>query len=154
VISFAHGADETIDYRSEIVEARIAELTRGVGLDIAIDLLGPDNGGRLLRLLAYGGRLFSVAGVPKPEALADFPRGCSLHDVALGWAYLAKGARALEGLRRIAGHVAELAITGELGVPIERRVSFEQIPGALLASKASHQRGRVVGIVDDALAAG
>lgn len=150
----AYGADETIDYRSEDVEARIGELTHGVGLDIAIDLLGPESGGRLLKHLAYGGRLFSVVGVPKPQALADFPRGRSLHDVALGWAYLAKGARALEELRRIAGKVAELAATGGLSVPLERRVSFEQIPDALHASRVGHQRGRVVGIVDAALAAG
>ena len=52
-----HGVDHAIDYRSEDFSAEVRRLTRGEGIDVAFDALGPSSFRKDYRLLRPGGRL-------------------------------------------------------------------------------------------------
>lgn len=144
----AYGADTVIDYRAEDTIGAIRRHTHGRGADLIVDPLGPDSAGRMLGVLAYGGELACVTGIPRPAALETFPRGRALRDIALGWAYTSGDPRAVEGVRGIAARVAELTASGALRVPIERRVPLEGVADALNESRSGHQRGKAVVLVD------
>lgn len=149
-----HGADVVLDYRAADLPAAIRATTGGRGADLIIDPMGPESAGRMLGLLAYGGHLVCVTGVPTAADLARFPRGVSVHDISLNGAYSSGEARAMQQVTTIAREVAALVAAGALKVPLERRVAFDDLPAALVENKGGHQRGRVVGLVDAALAAG
>ena len=65
----AHGADETINYATEDLRARIKELTDGKGVDVVYDPVGDKWTELALRSLAWHGR-FIVIGF----AAGDIPR--------------------------------------------------------------------------------
>ena len=85
-VAKAHGADHGINYGDEDLKARIADLTKGEGVDVVFDPVGGDLFDPALSSLGWGGRylIFGfVGGIPKIPAnrLLDKHRsamGCSL----------------------------------------------------------------------------
>jgi NADPH2:quinone reductase len=67
----AAGAAETIDYRSEDVAARVADLTGGNGADVAIDVDAAANAHLYPGILAFGGTAV-VYGSGAPEISVPF----------------------------------------------------------------------------------
>ncbi|HSQ04419.1 MAG TPA: NADPH:quinone oxidoreductase family protein [Burkholderiales bacterium] len=65
----AHGADETINYASEDLRARIKSITAGKGIDVVYDPVGGPYSELALREIAWGGRLlvigFTAGDIPK-----------------------------------------------------------------------------------------
>jgi len=55
-----HGADHTIDYRSEDLRERVKALTQGRGADVVFDPVGGDIFDQALRCAAWGGRLLVI----------------------------------------------------------------------------------------------
>lgn len=53
----AQGVDHAIDYRNQDFEAEVMRITRGEGIDIAFDAIGPSSFRKDYRLLRPGGRL-------------------------------------------------------------------------------------------------
>ena len=51
------GVDHAIDYRSQDFAAEVRRITRGEGIDVALDALGPSSFRKDYRLLRSGGRL-------------------------------------------------------------------------------------------------
>ena len=67
-----HGADETVDYRSEDIREQVKALTEGRGVDVVFDPVGGDVFDASMRCVAWGARLivigFAAGRVPQIPA--------------------------------------------------------------------------------------
>ena len=83
-----HGADETINYTTEDMRARVKEITKGKGIDVVYDPVGGDYSELALRDMAWGGRFlvigFAAGPIPKISLNLALIKGCSIIGVWLG----------------------------------------------------------------------
>ncbi len=83
-----HGADETINYATEDLRARVKAITQGKGIDVVYDPVGGDYSELALRDMAWGGRFlvigFAAGGIPKISLNLPLIKGCSIVGVWLG----------------------------------------------------------------------
>jgi NADPH2:quinone reductase len=83
-----HGADETINYNTEDMRARVKEITKGKGIDVVYDPVGGDYSELALRDMAWGGRFlvigFAAGPIPKISLNLALIKGCSIIGVWLG----------------------------------------------------------------------
>ncbi len=83
-----HGADETINYTTEDMRARVKAITKGKGIDVVYDPVGGDYSELALRDMAWGGRFlvigFAAGGIPKISLNLPLIKGCSIVGVWLG----------------------------------------------------------------------
>ena len=83
-----HGADETINYATEDMRARVKAITNGKGLDVVYDPVGGDYSELALRDMAWGGRFlvigFAAGSIPKISLNLPLIKGCSIVGVWLG----------------------------------------------------------------------
>jgi NADPH2:quinone reductase len=90
----AHGADETIDYATEDMRARVKAITAGKGVDVVYDPVGGAYTEPALRDMAWGGRLlvvgFATGDIPKIALNLPLIKGCSI--VGVWWGAFAKRA--------------------------------------------------------------
>ncbi len=66
------GADLVIDHRSEDFVARALEFTDGRGVDVVLDVVGPDYLGRNLEVLAPNGHIAVIASGSGREGALDY----------------------------------------------------------------------------------
>jgi NADPH:quinone reductase-like Zn-dependent oxidoreductase len=138
------GAAHAVDYRGEDVAARVKALTGGRGADAVIDLVGPESAGAGLDMLAHGGALACVAGVPPAARLSAFPRGVSVHDIALGFAFVRADRLAEADLATMGAELCRLVAAGALDPQVSEVVAFDDIPAALERLAGRHVRGKIV----------
>jgi NADPH:quinone reductase-like Zn-dependent oxidoreductase len=77
-------AEINIDSICESVSERIAAITCGAGVDAIVDTVGPVTATEGLEMLAYGGGIACVAGLPDFSEMKSFGNALSVHDIALG----------------------------------------------------------------------
>ncbi len=138
------GASEVIDYKLENVAERVAEITGGRGVDYIIDTVGPESATASLDMLAFGGGLVCIAGLPDLSLIEPFQKAFSLHEVALGAAYLSGDTIALEDLARIGREFGTLVSKGQIRPMVEETITLEEIPEALERLAMRHVRGKIV----------
>jgi NADPH2:quinone reductase len=84
----AHGADETINYDSEDMRARVKAITKGNGVDVVYDPVGGAYSELALRDMAWGGRHlvigFTAGDIPKIPLNLPLIKGCSIVGVWIG----------------------------------------------------------------------
>lgn len=84
----AHGADAAINYSSEDLRLRIAELTEGRGADVVFDPVGGAYTEPALRSTAWRGRLlvvgFAAGDIPRIPLNLTLLKGCSIVGVFWG----------------------------------------------------------------------
>jgi NADPH2:quinone reductase len=87
-----HGADETINYATEDMRARVKAITGGKGVDVVYDPVGGPFSEPALRDMAWGGRLlvvgFAAGDIPKIPLNLPLIKGCSI--VGVWWGAFAK----------------------------------------------------------------
>ena len=83
-----HGADDTIDYTTEDLKARIRELTGGAGADVVYDPVGGPYSEPALRSTAWNGRFlvigFAAGEIPRIPLNLALLRGASIVGVFWG----------------------------------------------------------------------
>ena len=84
----AHGADETINYVSEDMRARVKAITKGNGVDVIYDPVGGAYSELALRDMAWGGRFlvigFAAGDIPSIPLNLPLIKGCSIVGVWMG----------------------------------------------------------------------
>ena len=84
----AKGADETINYDSEDMRARVKAITKGKGVDVVYDPVGGAYSELALRDMAWGGRHlvigFTAGDIPKIPLNLPLIKGCSIVGVWIG----------------------------------------------------------------------
>ena len=127
----ALGADEVIDFRSEDIGTRVRELTGGRGVDAVLDTVGSASATENIQLLAFSGRIATIAGRPDISVVAPFGMAPSVHEVALGAAYFYGSDRDLAHIADMLGELLDLVARDELDPMVARVVPLEQAPTAL-----------------------
>jgi NADPH2:quinone reductase len=84
----ARGADETINYVTEDMRARVKAITQGKGVDVIYDPVGGSYSELALRDMAWGGRHlvigFTAGDIPKIPLNLPLIKGCSIVGVWIG----------------------------------------------------------------------
>jgi NADPH:quinone reductase len=84
----AQGADETINYVTEDMRARVKAITNGKGVDVVYDPVGGPYSELALRDMAWGGRLlvvgFAAGDIPRIPLNLPLIKGCSIVGVWIG----------------------------------------------------------------------
>ncbi len=64
------------------------QITDGRGVDAIVDTVSSDSATAGLEMVAFNGAIACVAGLPNFSKIKPFSKGISIHEVALGGAYL------------------------------------------------------------------
>jgi NADPH:quinone reductase len=138
------GADVVLDFRSEDIVSRVRELTGGRGVDAVVDTVGPESATANLGLLVHGGGIAAIAGRPDLTALPPFGVAPSVHEIALGAAYLIGDERSVRQLPRMLEHLLELVDEGRLDPMVSRVLSLDEVPAALTELSERRLHGKLV----------
>jgi NADPH2:quinone reductase len=138
------GATNVINYQTEDVAGRVKAITLDRGVDYIIDTVSSESATAALKMLAFGGAIACVAGLPDITTLEPFTTALSVHELALGSAYVSGDDAALEDLARIGMEFGALASKKQIRPMVEEVVTFEDIPEALVRLSMRHVRGKIV----------
>ncbi len=131
----AAGAEGTINYRDEPIEARVRDLTEGRGVDCVFDCVGGNVLQQSIAALAPGGRLLSVgahAGEVVPvDMIQLFRKHATLHGCG-------------RSTRAIGQRVLELVAEGKLQPVIQQRFSLADAGAAQTLIESREVYGRLV----------
>lgn len=139
-----HGADETINYETEDLKARIKELTGGQGADVVYDPVGGRYSEAALRATAWEGRFlvigFAAGDIPKIPLNLTLLKSCDVRGVFWGMFVMREPQRHLE-------HVAELLDwfrSGRIRPRVCATYGFADVAQALNDIAARRVTGKVV----------
>lgn len=138
------GAGEVIDYQSENVADSVLEITNGRGVDYILDTVSSESATNSLSMLAFNGAIACVAGLPDITTVPPFEKGLSVHEVALGGAFLSDDRVAQEDLAKIGIEFGGLASKGLIKPMVEEVIPLEDVPDALVRLSMRHVRGKIV----------
>ena len=138
------GADHAIDYKNEDVGSRVMELTDGRGADIIINTIDEASATRDLDLLAHGGHLASVVGLPDLGRLERFTKAVSVHEIALGSAHLFGGKNAQADLAAMGEELITMVREERLSTLLAETVDLGSVPAALARLSRRHVKGKIV----------
>lgn len=139
-----HGADETIDYATEDLRARVKAITKGNGLDVVIDPVGGRYSELALRDMAWGGRLlvigFTAGEIPKVALNLPLIKGCSV--IGVWWGGLSRRDPARR--REIVAELGRWFNAGKIKPHVSATFPLERAADALNALIQRKAAGRVV----------
>lgn len=138
------GAGEVLDYQKEDIPARVREITHGRGVDAIVDTISSESATAGLEMLAFNGGIACIAGLPDFTKFKPFSKAPSIHEVALGGAYLSQDAVAIADLGRMARELGKLVSEKKVNPLLEEVITLEAIPDALVRLKGRHVRGKIV----------
>lgn len=139
------GADVVIDYKTENVSERIAELTDGLGVDMIINTIGKDEATEDLKRLAYNGSLIAVVSPPRIENPSDlFSRALSIDVLNLGGAHLSHNPQQAQDLATMTQELFALVEDKKVKALVSQTFPFEQTKDALQLIKDRKITGKLV----------
>jgi NADPH2:quinone reductase len=140
----AHGADETINYATEDMRARIKALTDGKGVDVVYDPVGSDYSEPALRSMAWRGRFlvvgFAAGKIPSLPLNLTLLKGCAIVGVFWGAFTRNEPQRNEANLKELMRWVGE----GKLRPHISARYPLERAADALHDLTGRKVQGKVV----------
>jgi NADPH2:quinone reductase len=138
------GADETINYSSGNLRARVKELTGGVGVDMVYDPVGGPYTESALRAAAWGGRLlvigFAAGEIPKIPVNLALLKERSIVGVYLGDSVKHDPEGHLRNVRQLMEWYAD----GKVKPSISERVPLGEAVGAMRRLFQRQVKGKVV----------
>lgn len=139
-----HGADETINYRTEDFRERLKVLTNGEGPDVVYDPVGADLAEQAFRSIAWGGRYLVIgfAGGDIPRIKLNLPllKGASIMGVL--WGVFARKQPAVHAanMQRLFSWYRE----GQLDPHVDMRVPLERGGEGLRHLMDRKAKGKVI----------
>jgi NADPH2:quinone reductase len=114
-----------VNYRTEDLAGRIAEITDGAGVDVIYDPVGGDTAATALRSIARNGRI-ALVGLASGAPVALDAMDMLLRN------YTAVGVLATPGSPEAEAavwkHLADLAERGSINTPVGRVYDFDDVP--------------------------
>jgi NADPH:quinone reductase-like Zn-dependent oxidoreductase len=123
--------DHIIDYKTEDTTQKILELTDGVGVDLIVNTVGPEEAQKDLARLAYNGALMTIVGEPKLDDYNLSAMGQSVLSVNLGGAHQHNNLSQIDDLAVMAEKLGNLLATKKLHSIITKTIDFDEIPSGL-----------------------
>lgn len=140
------GADEAIDYNKVDVHEEIMRRTNGRGVDCVVNTLNTWTATRDLGILAFGGQLVAIEGLPRFEEFTFFEKAISIHEVALGAAHINGDLKSQKFLAQMGDAYISMLQQGEIQLPQIQTVRLEEIPSFLRRMKTRHGTGKTVAV--------
>ena len=129
------GADDTINYTTKSVSGQVMKLTGGVGVDLALDMVGGDVLIESIKALAPGGRLVTIGAHAGEQVSFDmiefFRKHISMHGCG-------------RSTRAIAAEVLGLVAAGKLTPVIHRKFKLKDVAKAHEIMESRRFFGRMV----------
>ncbi len=145
----AHGADDTIDYASEDLRARLKDLTGGKGVDVVYDPVGGAFSEPALRSMGWNGRFlvvgFAAGTIPNLPLNLPLLKGCAV--VGVFWGGFTRNEP--ERNRINLCELAQWAADGKLRPHVSARYPLTRAAEALEALMERRVRGNVVLVTGD-----
>jgi len=138
------GAAEALDYHDPDLSTKVQEMTNGRGVDAIVDTVSAATATMGLGLLAFGGGIACVAALPDLNQFKSFGKALSVHDVALGGAYLSGDQLAQEQLAQIGREFGQLVSDRVINPMLQEVIRLEDIPTGLQRLAERHVRGKIV----------
>jgi NADPH:quinone reductase-like Zn-dependent oxidoreductase len=138
------GAAWSLDYNRESLPERIREITAGEGVDAIVDTVSTATATEGLSMLAFGGSIACVAGLPDPGAFRSFGMALSVHDIALGGAYHSGSHRAQRRLAATGEAFVAMVQSHAVNPMVAEVIGLEEIPQALVKLSGRRVRGKIV----------
>lgn len=138
------GAEHVIDYKNEDVHSRVMTLTDDQGVDIIINTIDEQSATRDLGLLAHGGHLACVVGLPDLTHLGRFTKAISIHEIALGSAHLHGNQKSQADLAAMGTELIAMIQKGSLSTLLSETIDLASIPQALVRLSQRHVKGKIV----------
>ena len=139
-----HGADETINYATEDLRARIKDLTEGKGVDVIYDAVGGPYSEPAFRSVAWRGRLlvvgFAAGDIPKLPLNLALLKGASI--VGVFWGDFAR--REPKAFAESIGQLGRWYAEGKLKPHVSQTFPLAQAVDALKMMAARQVKGKVV----------
>lgn len=138
------GADETINYATEDLRARIKALTNGRGVDVVYDPVGGQYSEMALRDMAWNGRFlvvgFAAGDIPKIPLNLALLKGCAI--VGVFWGAFTR--QEAERNRRNNEELMQLYLAGKVKPHIHGTYPLERVADALNEMLNKRVTGKVV----------
>jgi len=138
------GANICIDYQNENVVERVKEITGERGVDAIVNTVSAELSSTDLGILAFGGGLVCVVGLPDFDVMKSLRKALSVHDIALGGAYVRGDIIAQKDLGKIGQELGKLVSEGKVDSLLQEVITLEQIPDALVRLSERHVKGKIV----------
>lgn len=140
--------DVIINYQTEDVDKKLADLTDGLGVNLIIDTVSKKEAELDLRRLAYNWRLVTIVDVPSLDNVPMFDRGLGMDVVNLGGAHLSGNPSQQADLGWMNAEMLKLIANGDVKPLIEKVNPFDQIIDGLTAIKNHEVVGKLVAKID------
>ena len=138
------GATWCIDYGTESTAERIAQITKGNGVEAILDTVGRETSTEGLAMLTFSGGLACVATLPDLETYRQSGKALSLHDINLGGAYRHGNQKAMDQLGSTSRRFAEFINSKGINPMVSEVISINQVPNALSRLAERNIRGKIV----------
>jgi NADPH2:quinone reductase len=139
------GADEVVDYHSEKINDAVLALTEGRGADVIYDPVGGEAFKSATRCIAHRGRLLAVGFASGSWGAVD-----TAHLVARNYSVMGVIPSGYDRAYKenAQDRLVEWWRKGEIRIPIDECVAFENLPEALEKLMAGGVRGKLTLVVD------
>ena len=138
------GARHVINYATQDVPAMVRKFTKEKGVDAVVDTISSQSATAGLGMLAFGGGIACIAGLPDISKIVPFTKAFSVHEIALGAVYLWGGKKRQEQLVRYGKALGSLASEKKIQTMVGEVISMEEIPDGLMRLSKRHVRGKIV----------
>jgi NADPH2:quinone reductase len=138
------GAAAVLDYHTEDIPLKVHEITQGRGVDAIVDTVGSATATVGLDILAFGGGIACIAALPDLSHFHSFGKALSVHDIALGGAYVSGDRIAQEELAHLGQKLGALVSDRTISPMLQEVIGLEDIPEALTRLSQRHVRGKIV----------
>ena len=136
------GAHHVIDYTTEKIAERVAEITKGAGVAYLYDCVSAATLNEAAGSVQAHGKILSIVGPVETDA-SYFMRGLATFHVNLLIQPPAK-------LRANLTEIIQLAADKKLVVPVTKTIKLEEVKAQLAEQAAGHVKGKVVVAVTEA----
>jgi NADPH:quinone reductase-like Zn-dependent oxidoreductase len=138
------GADTVLDYRDPDLARKVKDLTGGYGADVMVEVANPGDARKSLDLVAYNGDLVCIDPLPNLTRTPAYTYAASIHEVALGGAYLAGHRPTQEDFAVMGRDLIARIARGQLDPMIEHRITLNEVPEYLWRLRQGRLAGKTV----------
>lgn len=139
------GAGAVLDYRDDDLVAKVRALTEGgYGVDVMLEVANPGDARKSFAFIHYNGQLVSVDPLPNMTEVPAYTYACSVHEVALGGAYLAGHVPTQRDFAVMGDDLLSRLAAGSLDPMIDEVIEMAAVPDALGRLRRREVTGKIV----------
>jgi len=139
------GAEIVLDYRDDDLAGKVRALTEGgYGVDVMLEVANPGDARKSFAFIHYNGQLVSVDPLPNMSEVPAYTYACSVHEVALGGAYLAGHLPTQRDFAVIGDDLLSRLAAGSLDPMIDEVIDMAAVPDALGRLRRREVTGKII----------